>query len=312
MTAAVGVGHLAAADTAPLDTASVDTAVRQAVERSAPVRVPLETFETTTGRVGRGSRVVRRLLAPLGIYTVPVLIVVLWQVASWRGWVSQSFAASPAQIGRAAVSLWQQGLLWPDVTASLTRSAEGLALGLTVGLVAGTVAGLWQLGEQAFSGLASILNTIPLLALLPLMIVWFGIGEESKILLIALGAGIPIYLNLFAAIRGVDRGLVEMALAAGAGRWRLVTRLLLPGALPGLLVGLRFALAYSVLGLVAAEQVNANSGIGFMINQAQTYERVDQIYLGIAIYAVLGLAADRLVHVAERVLLVWRPTYSGS
>jgi sulfonate transport system permease protein len=103
-----------------------------------------------------------------------------------------------------------------------------------------------------------------------------------------------------------------MAVAAGATRWRLIRRLLLPGALPGFLVGLRFALAYSVLGLVAAEQVNANSGIGFMINQAQTYDRVDEIYLGLVIYAVLGLAADQVVRILERVLLTWRPAYSGT
>ena len=259
MTTVVDQSLAAAVDTAPLTKAE-----------STLSRPALETFAASTGRGGRASRLVRRSASPLGVYSVPVLIVVLWQLASSRGWISQTFAVSPVQIGRAALSLWQQGLLWPDITASLTRSGEGLVLGLSVGLVAGTVAGLWKLGEQAFSGLASILNTIPLLALLPLMIVWFGIGEESKILLIALGAGVPIYLNLFSAIRGVDHGLVEMALAAGAGRWRLVTRLLLPGALPGLLVGLRFALAYSVLGLVAAEQVNAGSGIGFMINQAQT------------------------------------------
>jgi sulfonate transport system permease protein len=221
-------------------------------------------------------------------------------------------ASAEADPARAAGSLWQQGLLWPDITKSVTRSGEGFSLGVSVGVITGTVAGLWRLGEQAFAGLVSILNTIPLLALLPLMIVWFGIGEESKVLLIAIAAGVPIYLNLFAAIRSVDSGLVEMARAAGAGRWRLIGRVLLPGALPGFLVGLRFSLAYSVLGLVAAEQVNATSGIGFMINQAQTYERVDQIYLGIAIYAVLGLAAHQVVRVLERVLLTWRPSYSGS
>jgi sulfonate transport system permease protein len=154
--------------------------------------------------------------------------------------------------------------------------------------------------------------TIPLLALLPIMIVWSGIGEESKVLLISIGAGVPIYLNLFAAIRSVDHGLVEMAAAAGANRWRLIRRVLLPGALPGFLVGLRFSLAYSVLGLVAAEQVNANSGIGFMINQAQTYDRVDEIYLGLVIYAVLGLAADQIVRIIGRAILTWRPAYSGA
>ncbi|MDT4935341.1 MAG: sulfonate transport system permease protein [Pseudonocardiales bacterium] len=279
---------------------------------AAPTRPPLEVF-TATGRTGGPARhVARRLASPLGIYTVPVLVVVIWQVANWRGWASQAFAASPVQIYRAGVQLWQDGLLGPDLVSSLTRAGSGLAIGLSVGVVAAVIAGLWRAGEQAFNGVVQILNTIPLLALLPLMIVWFGIGEKSKVLLIALGAGVPIYLNLFAAIRGVDQGLVEMARAAGAGRWRLIRRLLLPGSLPGLLVGLRFALAYSVLGLVAAEQVNADSGIGFMINQAQTYERVDQIYLGIVIYAILGLAADQIVRVFERVLLTWRPNYTGS
>jgi sulfonate transport system permease protein len=295
-----------------VDTSSPPLATRSAHLDPTATTPELETFRPATHGGLRAALLLRRLTSPLGIYTVPVLIVLGWQVASWHGWISESFAASPVQIYRAGVSLWEQGLLWPDITKSLTRSAEGLALGLGVGLTAGTIAGLWRLGEQAFSGIVSILNAIPLLALLPLMIVWFGIDERSKVLLIALGAGVPIYLNLFSAIRGVDYGLVEMALAAGAGRWRLITRLMLPGALPGLLVGMRFALAYSVLGLVAAEQLNADSGIGFMINQAQTYERVDQIYLGIAIYAILGLIADRLVRIMERVLLTWRPTYTGT
>jgi sulfonate transport system permease protein len=272
----------------------------------------VEVFAPRSHHGVRVGRALRLLGAPLGVYTVPALLVLVWQIASWNRWISESFAASPIQIWHAAQSLWQQGLLWPDITTSLSRSGQGLAIGLTVGVVTGTAAGLWRLGEQAFTGLVSILNTIPLLALLPLMIVWFGIGEESKILLIALGAGVPIYLNLFSAIRSVDGGLVEMAQAAGARQWRLITRILLPGALPGFLVGLRFSLAYSVLGLVAAEQVNANSGIGFMINQAQTYQRVDQIYLGIAIYAVLGLTAHQIVRLLERVLLTWRPSYTGS
>jgi sulfonate transport system permease protein len=257
-------------------------------------------------------RLLRQLRTPLGIYTVPLLIGVVWQIASWQGWVSRGLASSPAQIFSAGVNLWRDGLLGPDLAISLTRAGEGFALGLAVGVVAATLAGLWRGGEQAFNGIVQILNTIPLLALLPIMIVWFGIGEESKVLLISIGAGVPIYLNLFAAIRGVDHGLVEMASATGANHWRLIRRVLLPGALPGFLVGLRFSLAYSVLGLVAAEQVNANSGIGFMINQAQTYDRVDEIYLGLVIYAVLGLVADQIVRILGRVLLTWRPAYSGA
>ena len=277
-----------------------------------PAATALEVFAPAARRSGWPGRVLAHVRSPLGIYTVPLLIVVLWQIASRQGWIGPAFAASPAQIFAAGVSLWREGLLGPDIAISLTRAGEGFALGLMAGTVAATLAGLWRGGEQAFNGVVQILNTIPLLALLPVMIVWFGIGEESKVLLISIGAGVPIYLNLFAAIRGVDQGLIEMAVAAGASRWRLVRRLLLPGALPGFLVGLRFALAYSVLGLVAAEQVNANSGIGFMINQAQTYDRVDEIYLGLVIYAVLGLTADQVVRIFERVLLTWRPAYTGA
>jgi sulfonate transport system permease protein len=271
----------------------------------------LEIFVAAAGRRPAG-RLLARLRSPLGIYTVPLLLGFAWQVASWQGLISQQLASSPVQIARAAASLWREGLLGPDLVISLTRAGEGLAIGLAAGTVTATLAGLWRGGEQAFNGLVQILNTIPLLALLPIMVVWFGIGEESKVLLIAMGAGVPIYLNLFAAIRSVDQGLIEMAVAAGAGRLRLIRRLLLPGALPGFLVGLRFALAYSVLGLVAAEQINANSGIGFMISQAQNYDRVDEIYLGLVIYAILGLAADQVVRILERVMLTWRPSFSGS
>lgn len=270
---------------------------------------PVDVFVPAGGDTHSLARVVRRLRSPLSIYTVPLLVAGIWQVASWQGWISRQLASSPVQIGQAAVTLWRQGLLGPDLAISLTRAAEGFALGVAVGASAAVAAGLWRGGEQAFNGLVQILNTIPLLALLPVMIVWFGIGEESKVLLISIGAGVPVYLNLFAAIRGVDQSLIEMATAAGAGRGRLIRRVLLPGALPGFLVGLRFALAYSVLGLVAAEQVNASSGIGFMINQAQTYDRVDEIYLGLVIYAVLGLAADQVVRLLERVLLAWRPAF---
>ncbi|MDT7730173.1 MAG: sulfonate transport system permease protein, partial [Mycobacterium sp.] len=152
---------------------------------------------------------------------------------------------------------------------------------------------------------------VPLLAVLPLFVVWFGIDELTKVLLIAFGAGVPMYLNLFAAIRGVDQRLIEMARTTGAGSWRVVTRVLLPGALPGFLVGLRFSLAYSILGLVAAETVNADEGLGFLITQAQTYLQTNKVFVGLVIYSILGLLADQFVRTLERVLLRWRPSYEA-
>lgn len=274
-----------------------------------------ETFETFEAAPPRAGRLARRLRAPLGIYTVPFLLLILWQVASWRGWLSPSVSASPIDVCRAAVRLWRVGspaTLGEDLRVSLARALTGLLVGGAIGAAAATAAGLSRLGEQLFNGPVQILATVPFLALLPVMIMWFGIGDASKIALISISAGIPIYVNLFNAIRGVDARLVEMAGAAGASRWRLITRVLLPGALPGALVGFRFALAYSVLGLVVAEQINADSGIGFMIGQAQSYNRIDEMFLGLVLYAILGLSADQVVRVLERVLLTWRPQGKGA
>jgi sulfonate transport system permease protein len=253
----------------------------------------------------------RRLHWPLGIYTTPVLILVVWEVLGLTGILPPLYAPAPTDIASTAVQLWNDGVLGPDLAISLQRAGLGLALGLSVGIGTGVLGGFLRRGEYLFNGLAQILNTIPLLAVLPLMIVWFGIDELTKVLLIAFGAGVPMYLNLFAAIRGVDQRLIEMARTTGAGRLRVVTWVLLPGALPGFLVGLRFSLAYSVLGLVAAETINADQGLGFLVTQAQTYLQTNQVFVGLVIYSILGLLADQLVRILERVLLRWRPSYEA-
>lgn len=292
------------------DTGSAPTAPDAPALSAESAADQTQTFTATSARSGRGRRWRRRARSPLGIYTTPLLLLVLWQIASWRGWLSATVSASPIEVGKAAVRLWRVGApatLGEDLRVSLTRALVGLVVGGGVAALAATFAGLSRVGEQLFNGPVQILNTVPFLALLPVMIMWFGIGDASKIALIALAAGLPVYINLFSALRGVDQRLIEMAQAAGASRWRLVTRVLLPGALPGALVGLRFALAYSVLGLVVAEQINADSGIGFMISQAQSYNRLDEMFLGLVIYAALGLCADQFVRLLERVLLTWRP-----
>lgn len=143
-----------------------------------------------------------RLRWPLGIYTTPVVVLVAWQILSQAGVLSATYAPAPTVIVRNAADLWQQGVLGPDLTISLRRAGIGLALGLAVGIVAGVLGGLLRSGEYLFNGVVQVLNTIPLLAVLPLMIVWFGIDELTKVLLISFGAGVPMYLNLFAAIRG--------------------------------------------------------------------------------------------------------------
>ncbi|MDX1891160.1 ABC transporter permease [Mycolicibacterium sp. 050158] len=262
--------------------------------------------------LGGLARLWRRLHWPLGVYTTPVVILVVWEILGVAGVIPPLYAPAPTDIANTAVQLWRDGVLGPDLLISLQRAGIGLVLGLTVGIVTGVLGGFLRRGEYLFNGLAQILNTIPLLAVLPLMIVWFGIDELTKVLLIAFGAGVPMYLNLFAAIRGVDQRLIEMARTTGAGRARIIGRVLLPGALPGFLVGLRFSLAYSVLGLVAAETVNADQGLGFLVTQAQTYLQTNQVFVGLVIYSVLGLLADQIVRILERVLLRWRPSFEAS
>jgi sulfonate transport system permease protein len=240
------------------------------------------------------------------------VILIVWEILAELGVLGPTYAPAPTAIARTAAQLWRQGVLGPDLAISLRRAAIGLALGLGIGIVTGVIGGLLSSGENLFNGIVQIFNTIPILAILPVMIVWFGINELPKVLIIAFGAFVPMYLNLFAAIRGVDQRLVEMAQTTGAGRWRLVTRVIFPGAMPGFLVGLRFSLAYSILGLVAAETVNANSGIGFLITNGQTYLQTTQVFVGLVIYAILGLLADQFVRLLQRVLLQWRPSYEAS
>ena len=270
-----------------------------------------ETFVASHAERTRLKKLRGRLSWPLGIYTTPVAILVAWQALAATGVLKPTYAPAPTSIFSTAVSLWNQGVLGPDLEVSLRRAAIGLSLGLSLGVLIGVFSGLLRTGEYLFNGVVQIFNTIPLLAVLPVMIVWFGIDELPKVLVIAFGAFVPMYLNLFSAIRGVDQRLIEMARTTGAGSWRLVTRVLVPGALPGYLVGLRFSLAYSILGLVAAETINADQGLGFLITQGQTYLQTNQVYVGLVIYSILGLLADQLVRVLARVLLRWRPSYEA-
>jgi sulfonate transport system permease protein len=263
-------------------------------------------------RISAFTRWRRRLSWPLGIYTTPVAILFIWEILAETGVLGPAYAPAPTAIARTAAHLWQQGVLGPDLAISMRRAAIGLALGLSAGILTGVIGGLLASGEHLFNGIVQIFNTIPILAILPVMIVWFGINELPKVLIIAFGAFVPMYLNLFAAIRGIDQRLVEMARTTGAGRWRLVSRVIFPGAMPGFLVGLRFSLAYSILGLVAAETVNADSGIGFLITNGQTYLQTNQVFAGLAIYSILGLLADQFVRVLQRVLLQWRPSYQAA
>jgi sulfonate transport system permease protein len=210
------------------------------------------------------------------------------------------------------VELGKDGELADNLLASLQRVVEGLAVGVSLGVALAVLAGLFRLGEELVDSTMQILRALPALGLLPLVIIWFGVGEEPKVVLVAFATAFPVYVNTYAGIRGVEQKLVESARVLGLGRAALVRHVVLPGAVPGFLVGLRFALTSAWLVMIIAEQLNATSGIGYLMNQAQAWYRTDIIVLGLLIYGLLGLAADALVRLLERRLLVWRRGFDGA
>ncbi len=240
-------------------------------------------------------------------FIAPLVLVLIWQAASSSGLLSPRTLASPSQIVVTGWSLLASGELPWHLAVSLARVVAGLAIGLSVGVALALVAGLSRLGEDIVDAPVQMLRTLPFLALVPLFILWFGIGETPKIALVALGTAFPIYLNLFAGIRGVEPRLAEMGRVFGLDRAGLVRHVVLPGALPSALVGLRYSLGVAWLSLVVAEQVNANAGIGYLINDARDFLRTDVIMVGLVLYALLGLLADSMVRALERRLLAWRP-----
>ena len=246
-------------------------------------------------------RHVRRLLSPL-------IIVLVWQAGSSAGLIPPRTLASPASILASFWALTADGTLIDNMLVSLARVAAGLAIAIVAGTAAALVAGLSRIGEDAIDAPLQMARTLPHLALVPLFILWFGIGETPKIALVTLGALFPIYLNLFAGIRGVDPKLIEAAKTIGLTRAELIRHVILPGALPSFLVGLRYAVGIAWLSLVVGEQINANAGLGAMMMDARDFLRTDIIMVGLLVYAFLGLAADQAVRSIERAALVWRPS----
>jgi len=262
---------------------------------------------TSSGRLRRGGR---RGLASRWIRLVgPLLLLAAWQIAvSWFG-VSRLTLSSPRTVADTAWTLIKDGTLGDALAISLQRVAIGLAIGVPVGATLALVSGLFPIGERVIDPVVQMLRTMPALALVPLFILWFGIGEQPKVLLVASAVSFPVYINLYAGIRGVDARLVEAGHVFGLSRRRLVRDVILPGALPSFLVGLRFSLGIAWIVLVASEQINATSGLGYMMLNAQNLLQTDVIFVGLIVYSLLGLASDLLVRLLERRLLSWRPGF---
>jgi sulfonate transport system permease protein len=242
----------------------------------------------------------------------PLILVLLWELGARVGVIPAHVLAAPSSVVKTAWDLTVSGELPTNMLVSLARALAGLVIGVTLGSLLAVTAGLTRTGENAVDPPIQMLRTLPSLALSPLFIVWFGIGETPKIALIALGTMFPIYLNLYNGIRGVDPKLIEAARSFGLKGRELISEVILPGALPSFLLGLRFSLAGSWLILVVAEQINASAGLGYLINNARDFSRTDVIVVCLLVYALLGLSADALVRALERRALAWRPSFIKS
>ncbi|WP_413738170.1 ABC transporter permease [Sodalis sp. RH21] len=236
----------------------------------------------------------------------PLLILAVWQLTTTLGWVDAMTLPAPERIFATFRRLLEDGRLIPSLEVSAWRSAIALLSGSVLGVILALCAGLSRMGEALIDGPMQIKRAIPTLAMIPLFIIWLGIGEATKITIIMFSVLIPVYINTHAGLRGVDERYIELAETLKLSRWLFIRKVALPGAMPGFFTGLRLAVAHSWTSLVVVEQINATSGIGYLMTRARAYGQTDIIMVGLVIYALFGLVSDSLVREIERRVLSWR------
>jgi sulfonate transport system permease protein len=250
----------------------------------------------------------RRLLP----WILPVMLLCLWQISGNVGWLSSRVLPTPAAVLGAGYRLSVSGELARHIAISAQRAAIGFAIGGLLGLLLGILTGYSRIAEELLDSTVQMLRTVPHLALIPLVILWMGVGETAKIFLVALGVLFPVYLNTHHGVRTVDPGLLEMARIYGLPRWELFRKVLLLGALPSILIGVRYALGVMWLTLIVSETIAATSGIGYLAMNAREFLRTDVVVLSILLYALLGKLADSIARWLERRLLPWHPAHAQS
>lgn len=250
-----------------------------------------------------------RVLIP---WLPPLGLLLLWQLLAQTGVISVRVLPAPSSIAQAAWALALSGELLDHVLVSTRRALLGFAIGGGLGLLLGLATGSLRKLETLLDTSLQMLRNIPPLALIPLVILWFGIDEAAKLFIVAIGVFFPVYLNTFHGIRSVDPGLIEMARSYGLTRWQLYREVILPGALSSILVGVRFSLGLMWVLLIVAETISATAGIGYMTMNAREFLRTDIVLVGILMYALLGKLADLVARSLERFWLRWHPGYQSA
>ncbi|WP_153062634.1 ABC transporter permease [Metasolibacillus meyeri] len=242
---------------------------------------------------------------------IPAIVLILWQTASSLEWISAQLFPPPLTIIQSFYEVIVSGELWHHLKFSVMRAMSGFIIGGGLGLLFGLVVGLYKRSEQLLDPTIQMLRTVPLLAITPLFILWFGFGELSKILLISMGAFFPMYVNAFLGVRNVDAKLFDVARILEFSRFKQISKVILPGAMPNVLSGVRLSLSASWLCLVVAELMGADKGIGYLIQDARAYMRTDIVFVGICVFAIAGKLTDSFVRLLERKLLAWQDSYRG-
>ena len=251
----------------------------------------------------------KKIIHSLAPWALPVLLLAVWQLSVSAGWLSTRILPAPVAVIEAGVSLVRSGEIWTHLAISGWRAALGFTIGGSIGLVLGFITGLSNWGERLLDSSVQMIRNVPHLALIPLVILWFGIDETAKLFLVAVGVFFPIYINTYHGIRSVDPQLIEMGKSYGLNRWQLYKEIILPGAMPSILVGLRFSLGLVWVLLIVAETISAQAGIGYMTMNAREFLQTDIVLVGILLYALLGKLADVLAQALERYLLRWHAGY---
>lgn len=268
--------------------------------------IPVEDAPLVPGNAGRWVRGAIERIAP---WAVPVALVLVWELAARAGWLSTRILPEPLAVLRSAWELSASGELWTHLRTSTWRALSAFAVGGGAGLLLGLLTGSFKPAETLLDTTIQMIRNIPALALIPLVILWFGIDETAKLFLVSVGVFFPVYLNTFHGIRSVDKGLIEMAKSYGLSGWPLYRDVILPGALPSILVGVRFALGLVWVLLIVSETISAQSGIGYMTMNAREFLQTDVVLVGILLYALLGKLADVAARSVERFALRWHPGY---
>jgi sulfonate transport system permease protein len=242
-------------------------------------------------------------------WVIPLLVLIAWQVLGMVGYLSQRILPTPIEVVQALIDALKDGSIAENVSVSTQRAFLGFLIGGSIAFALGLLNGIFPIAERYIDSSVQMFRTIPHLAMIPLVIMWFGIGETSKLFLVSLGVAFPIYLNTFHGIRSVDPGLIEMGKVYGLKGFSLFSKVILPGALSNILLGVRFSLGIMWITLIVAETIAADSGIGYMATHAREFMHMDVVVLCVILYALLGKLSDMAAKFLESRWLKWHHNY---